>query len=771
MKLIHLKLFFKHLVKNKLYSGITIGGFAVALMFVFLLSIYIKQELSVDEFHEKKNRLFVLVSDHGGIAPPVGERLKNSYPEIEAYTRLHADVSVLFGENDMKIKCKYLLADSAFFSMFSFDLIEGDRKQVLRTGNSIVLSESYVKKHFSNESPIGKSLKIGFRGDFIVTGIMKDFPVNTHFKKVDAIINFDGLEDIWGANGLLATYSNSSFGLYLLTKPNTNLSSKLGEIVEDFKKDYWIFKRGYATKLFLEPLSTIYFKAPSNGYVKSNNITFIRVLSAIVLLILFLSVLNYINLTVAQTNEKYKTSAIKQVLGNSKKQLIVQYLSESVIICLMASVLGFLLSLSAKPVFNKLLNTDLNYIIHFNTTLIVLSILVVFLIGIIAGIIPALLVARLNPVEAVKGLSRSKANLSYRNMLIGFQFTIAICLLICTSIIIKQTNFLSEFRPGFDKENILNIVNEISSDKRDVFKEQLKKIPGVEDVCYTAGSPLDGGNNDSFDYNGRPMSFQDFRVDTIFFSFFNIPYTKTGAAYSKDAIWLNEIATLECELGELPTSFKRYGNELPVYGIVKKLHFNSLHEKIGPLIIRQLHPNAYAWDIFVKVNSNNVLTTVSSIKSEYENITNGMPIDCQFIDQKMNDWYTKEAKLKKIVGYFTILSILMAALGMLAIVSYYVKNNIKAIGIRKVNGARIREILAMLNLNFIQVVVISFIVASPIAWYAMGKWLETYAYKTEISWWIFILVGAATMIIALITVSMQSWRVASKNPVESLRYE
>ena len=313
--------------------------------------------------------------------------------------------------------------------------------------------------------------------------------------------------------------------------------------------------------------------------------------------------------------------------------------------------------------------------------------------------------------------------------------------------------------------------NSIDANRKGAFLDVLKSIPGVAEVSYSRGTPIDGGNNNSYEYNGKPVSFQIFNVDSAFMKMMNMQITPTGVAYSQNGVWINQAAVDMLELGKNPVSFKFHDNEVPILGIIDNFNFRPLYQQIGPLMIRSL-PNEYTpWSITLKLTGNDLKTTVEQIKKAQAKFTGGVPIESGFYSDTMNQWYSKEVKRAKLIGAFTLLAIIISSMGIFAMSLYYVQQKIKEIGIRKVNGAKVSEVLIMLNRDFVKWVAVAFVIATPIAYFAMNKWLENFAYKTELSWWIFTLAGLLALGIALLTVSWQSWRAAARNPVEALRYE
>ena len=740
-------------------------------MFVLLLSIYIKQELSVDRFHKNKDRIYRLYREGGStFAPSIGEYIKSRLPEVESYTRIKDMSGNAIFPGNQKIILNYLLADSTFFSMFSFGLKEGTPGEVLKTKDRAVLSGSFANRMFGDEDPVGKSFELNNKL-FIISGIIPDMPQNTHFKKFDAVITFDMLAEFWNYPELLTSFSNSSFALYFLAKENSDLPSKAPLILGDFKKDYWLYQQDRIKELRFEPLSEVYFSDSGGPAIRNNSKNAVFMFGGIALLILVIAIINYINLTVAQGGNRGKEIAIQKLMGGAKNALILQRITESVVLSLTGAVVAIWLAFIAEPFFNNQMDTVLNLKDQINGTFILPAFIIIVLIGIISGIIPALAATRFDPVGFVKGSYTFKTRTLYSKIFIAFQYTVAIILLVSTLTIIRQSEFMKNYDMGFNKENLFWMDYMIEPTRRAAFRDELKSIPGVEEVSYCRGMPIDGGNNQSFTYNDKPVSFQEFYGDSLYLEVFGIRVKETGNAYSKDGVWINRTAVKLLELDENPTSFRFYNTMLPILGIVEDYNFRSLHQQVGAAIIRQLDENYAPWSIVVKISGSNIIETVRRIKEKQASFAGGLPMESGFIDSSIDQWYAREVKRSKLIGAFTLLSIIISSMGIFAMSLYYIQQKVKEIGIRKVNGAKVREVIAMLNSDFIKWVTISFIIACPVAWYAMHKWLENFAYKTTLTWWIFALAGGATLAVALLTVSWQSWRAATRNPVEALRYE
>ncbi len=569
MKFININLIIKHIKKSKLYTTITIAGFAISLMFIILLSNYINHEYAVDQFHENKDNIYRLYREGGNcvFAYKVGVDLQNMFPEIESFTAVFEQTNIIKWKNK-QIQFNHLLVDSSFFTMFSFKLFRGNKTEVLKNKNSIVISKSFAQKMFQDQSVLGEKV-VFYDKEFIVTGIMEDFPDNTHFKKPDAIINFPVLADIWQYPELLTTYNNNSFGIYFLVNKNADIQSKTPQVLDFLKRNHWMYKQERVKTVSFEPLTDIYFSDAEMPGVKRNSKTLLSVLTAIVAFILILAIINYTNLTMAQSAARGKEMAVRKIMGSSKIQIIWYSISESVFLIFIAAIIAVLLCPLAQPVFNNLLETNMDVTKYFPLTSLGFILLIIIGVGIISGLFPALVITGFNPVNVIKGTFKvNKSNL-YSKALVSFQYIVVIVLLMCSWLISKQTNFMQNKDMGFNKENIIWFHNYIEAKHRDAFRNELKKIAGIKDVSFLRWNPLEGGQNQSFVHEGKPVSFQQFHFDSAFIKMMDINIIPTGVAYSKKGVYLNETAIKNLELGNKPKDFKYYDQTLPILGIAE----------------------------------------------------------------------------------------------------------------------------------------------------------------------------------------------------------
>ncbi|MEC7263812.1 MAG: FtsX-like permease family protein, partial [Bacteroidota bacterium] len=421
-----------------------------------------------------------------------------------------------------------------------------------------------------------------------------------------------------------------------MAKPNTDLPAKAPQILENFKKNFWLYKDGIAKTVEFTPLKELYFSNKVGNGTKSNSKTMVMVLSVIVFIILLLAVGNYINLTIAQATFRGKEVAVKKLLGGSKKQLIRQLVTESFVLCFAAVLLAFLLAKLLEPTLNSLLETNLNLNQALTLTNIVVALGALLLIGFISGIVPAWKISGFKPIEVVKGELRTKAKSVYAKAFITFQYTVAISLLACSWIILKQTDYLRNKDLGFNKDNIVHLQYLGGTNQKKAIKDELLKIPGVKDASITWQSPLSGGSNQTFNYEGKSVSFQEFAVDSAFYDVFDIKVVPTDVAYSPNGVVLNEAALKTLGITDNPISFKMEDHEVPILGVVKDFNFKQLRDNIGPLMMRQQTPDFFADDIFLKVDGKGIVNTINQIKSTYAGIIGNVEFDVQFVDETID---------------------------------------------------------------------------------------------------------------------------------------
>ncbi|MBK5720943.1 ABC transporter permease [Dysgonomonas sp. Marseille-P4677] len=771
----NLRTYFKFLSKNKLYSFVSIFGFSISLMFVILLSLYARQEMSVDNFHEKKDRIYLMTHEYtASFGNPVAQFVKDKCPEVEAYVRILSRSVAVGKKGSDKFRSTALFADSTFFNIFSFRLIEGNSSQVLASQQSIVVTPSFAKKVFGSDNPIGKTTTID-EHDYTVTGIMEEIPQNSQIPQCDFILPYSNIIYYWGGSWILDSSDNFGFTMYFLEKEGTKLSDKIPMLLGLFKENFWYYKNGFTDKLEFIPLEDVYFtlKGSWSLDIKTNSKNLIKIYIGIAVLILIIATLNYINMTVAQSGFRGKEAAIKKLLGSSKKSIVLQLLGESLFMTLITFGIGLILAFLSEPFFNNVLTTKLELAQQFTLPIISLFFLLILLITFIAGLIPALVISGFSPLEVVKGTFSKKVKTTYSKSLIIFQYIVAIALLICSFFIWQQSNFLVNHEMGYNQDRILIINNVLDTTQTIGFKNKLLSIAGIEKVSYACGTPIDGGNNMSFEKDGQQYSFQELIVDSDFFSIFGVTIEETGIPATDKTFWINRNAfnspltnknDMTIDLG--------HNNIVSIAGILNDMHFRSLYQNVEYYRIRKLTNNIFPWHIVIKIEDNSDMFAIANrIQEEYSKYNGGEITDASFVNNTIQKWYEREQKLSLILTAFTLLTIIICIMGVFAMSMYMIKQKEKEIGIRKVNGATEMEILLMLNRSSMVRVLIAFVIANPIAYYAISKWLQDFSYRIDINWWTFALAGIIIALLTLISVSYMTWKAATANPITILKNE
>lgn len=793
MKWADLKVFVRSLLRNKLYSAITIFGFSIALSFVILLSVYIRQELAVDGFQENRERVFRLANEKGyGTSGPVGPMLREKFPEVEAFSRFMSTEGVGQVSTKEPFRFTYAFVDPAFFTIFSFPLVEGLPDEVLRERLSMVVSRSLSRKLFGNESPLGKEITVSGNVKAVVTGVMEDIPDDTHFAGFDAAVNIAGLSDYWGFENVLEQWGISTFQLYLMGTQGSDLTSLTGQILAEFKANYPLYQKENAPKkLVVEPLEEIYFSPyPNSG--RHNSRMLVGVLVAIVCVILLLAVINYINLSVAQGGFRAKEMSVKKLLGSSRRQLFGQFIAESVILCMAAAVVACFMSGLLEPIFNQLMNTHIRIIDFFSPVMVIRGLGVIVLIGVVSGLVPAMLITRFSAVEVVKGSFRKRTKGVYSKVLICFQYTVAILLTICTLVLVKQTHYMRTYDLGFNKENIARFSYVLDAEKKETLRNEVLKLAGVKEVAFVTGDPVDGGNNYTFQNEERTLSFQSMTVDSSFFRMLELKVTPTGgtevegrtylhwsmkngkttsAELREQSVWLNEEAVRQLDVGDLPKEFKVNGRMQQVRGVVNNFHIRELSQRMDPVMIQLIQKPETPWTMLVQLQGENQGATFHAVEQAYKELSGGVPFDSGFMDTEIAAWYDRTERISAMIGNLCLLAVILSAMGILAMATYFIQQRVKEIGIRRVNGATVREVLEMLMNGFMKWIVVAFVIACPLGYYAMERWLSDFAYRTSIDWWVFVVSGGLALLVAGMMICWQSWRAATANPVEALKSE
>jgi putative ABC transport system permease protein len=768
-------------------------GLAVGMAACFLIFLYITFETSYDNFHSKEDRIYRVVSDvktptetinTGLTTSPVAINMKRDFPEVEDAVRL-TKIAMLVRKGEVKFEeQKSVLADSTLFNVFDFPLIKGDKNSALKGPMSIVLSETTAKKYFGNTNPMGQQVQL--TGDAInatVTGVMKDLPKNSQIE-AEMFISLSS-KQVFPYNMSDSEWTNHNHYTYLLLKPNANakaLEAKF-DAFQEFHHGADAKRLQMQDYLSLEPLGNVYLKSKRDGFV-TGNINNVYIFSAIAVFILLIACVNFINLTTARSAERAKEVGIRKVVGALRFQLARQFISESIVICFIAFLLSVALAWIALPLFNQLAGKEISNSIFSNPFHVISLFLLSFFIGLMAGFYPSLVLSSFKPVSVLKGrFSTGTRGLILRKSLVVFQFTISIILIAGTIIVYRQLNYMRSQSLGFSKEHTV-VINTNSDKNKDAFKQSLSAIPGVISSTLSSHIPGGGSNGAYSQLENKNGEMQKSNVDLYFVDFNYIRQydlkLAAGRGFSKDfptdstqAMVINEAASkilgYNTPQEAIGRRFEQWGKKGQIIGVLKNFHYKSLQQDMSPLVMRY-----EPWGlplVSIKLSSNNLPATLKAIGSKWNEAIPNRPFDYYFLDEFFDRQYRAEDHFGNLFFNFAVLAIFISCLGLLGLSSYSTMQRTKEIGIRKVLGANVAGIVNLLSIDFIKLMLIALVIAAPIAWFGMNKWLQEFAYRIGISWWVFLMAGITAIFIALVTISFQAIKAAIANPVKSLRTE
>ena len=787
---------FRYLWSHKVFSGINLIGLATGLCVSFFAILYVHFELSYDNYNKDADRIYRLVTDvetsagtnYESTSAPMAPAITAAFPEVQAATRVFLDYLIVQKDQDNYGEESIAYADSSLFSVFTLPLVRGNIATIFNVPFNIVLSETAAKKYFGKEDSIGKTLLIDGENPATVTGIMKDMPNNSHFR-VDIFLSMSTLLKEF-APGMNTNWNKFGFYTYLLLPENYN-SSKLSAKFPDFIKNN-MDESQVKYSLALESLKDVYLKGKSRGNRTgssvSGNINNVYIFSLIALFVLFIACFNFINLTTAFSLQRAKEIGVRKVLGASKKQLIFQFIFDAVLLCIIAFVSALILCILLLPVVNQLSAKVITTTVLEPIRYIGLLFLIAISIGLLSGVYPAFFLSRFQPVSSLKGkfISGTKG-LLLRKVLIVAQFSISIILIVATIVVYTQLHYMQNHDLGFKKDHQLVIDFHFDDEiinHSEVVKQQLMSLPGISMASMSSAIP--GRFNHTFptEIEGPKKGMEEFRsdsyfVDDDFLSQYQIQliagraFSKNVSSDTKNAMIINEAALKSLGYNDpslvIGKRFTQRGNSGTIIGVIKDFHFHSFTEEVRPLTFI-VAPGFFTF-LTLDISSKNLQGTMKSLESKWKELAPGMPMIYFFADDAYNAQYKSEAQFGKLFMWLAIAAILLSCLGLLGLSAFSTVQRTKEIGIRKVLGSSVSAIVKLLTKDFLKIILVAFVIGVPIAWFGMNKWLQEFAYRVNISWWIFALAGISVMFIAFLTISFQAIKAAVANPVESLRTE
>lgn len=804
----YLKIAWRTLLKQRGFTFINVFGLAVGLACCMLIMLYVLHELSYDRYNEKADRIYRVNSEilfggnnmHFAVSPdPMGPTLKKDYPQVEQFVRLHQRGTWLVrkaGESTNLRESDITFADSTLFDVFTLPLISGDPKTALREPNTVVISESAAKRHFGDQNPMGQSLVFDNNRTFKVSGVMRDMPKNAHFQS-NFFITMLNDDYPWGQ------WLSNNHHTYILLKPGSNpetFAKNLDAVVKKYVGPQAMQmlnlsldefrKAGNHIYFWLMPLTKIHLHSRQQIELAPNgDIQYVYIFSAVALFILLIACINFMNLATARSANRAKEVGVRKVMGSERQQLIGQFMTESILTTTLAMLLAVFIVGLTLPAFNSIAakELDINQLVspYYLPVLIALPVIV----GLLAGSYPALFLSSFQPIKVLKG----KINVSFRSAglrsgLVVFQFMMSVILIVGTIIVYRQITFIQTKNVGFNRDHVLTVNDVYAIGKQaETFRQEVLRLPGVVtgSVSGYLPTPSSRGDNTFFaegqvDMN-KGVSMQNWPVDYNYIKTMGMQLVQ-GRDFSKEfgadssGIIINESALkilgLKDPIGKRIWTFDdpqlKNRKMYTIIGIVKNFHFESLRQNIGGLSMI-LGPNSGAASF--RISSNNLPALIKQIEAKWKQVAPGQPFSYQFMDQSFDGMYRAEQRVGTIALTFAVLAVLIACLGLFGLAAFMAEQRTKEIGVRKVLGASVGSIVTLLSKDFLKLVAISILIASPIAWYAMNQWLNDFAYKIDIEWWMFAMAGLVAVGIALLTVSFQSVKAALTNPVKSLRSE
>ena len=795
----YLKIAIRQLWRNRLYSLLNSGGLALGIACCLLIGLYVSDEQNYDRFHTNYDHIYRVVEKQKqadglfevAVTPgPLAPALAKDFPEIAQTTRVGQWSGLLTQGQQAVEAAQMLIVDPAFFNLFSFPLVSGNPGTVFRAPNEVIFSEAMAGRFFganwSRRNVVGQLIQLNTQQTLKLVGIARNPPTHSHIQ-FDVLLPFKWLEknDEWSLK-----WNSNSYHTYVQLQADP--SGTPVDAVAFGKKIKGQLKRydgGNETQLLVQPLSAIYLHSAfafGTDFGKRSDIAYVRIFVTVGLIVLLIAIINFINLATARASGRVKEVGVRKTVGAQRSSLVGQFLGEALLTTGLAVVAALLLAEALLPLFNDIAGKTLQIPYQLPLFWAMMAGLTA-VVSLLTGLYPAFFLSSFRPALVLKGVFNVKAGRSFRQSLVVGQFALSIAMAIGTVIIYRQLAFMQNTRLGFDKSQLLHVA--LKGDLRAKamqFKNQVAQLPGVAGASVTTSNLVDMMNGTGVEWEGQKPKDEflmtHMNVDADFMATTGMSLVagrnfsariQSDTSGKQGAYLINETAakrmgwTAATALGK---RIKYWGMEGNVVGVLKDFHFRPLRVTIEPFICR-FRPRDYYFTLLVKIRPGSVSRTLSDIASVYKTIGPANPISYGFVDQDLDAQYRAEQRTGRIILYFSILTILISCLGLFGLAAFTAEQRTKEIGVRKVLGASVASIVTLLSKDFLRLVLIAMVIASPIAWYAMNRWLADFAYKIAIEWWMFGLAGLLAVAIALLTVSFQSMKAALMNPVKSLRSE
>lgn len=768
--------FWNFLKKNKLYAAINLTGLTVSMAFVLLLATYVQRQLSTDAFQEDADRIF-LVGNEDNINSGywLNRHLKSNFPEIEYGCAISSGGYLEFTHDGKSIVAENsLFADSSFFDIFSYQIVAGSKDAWHGTTDKCMVSEKFARKNFADKDPIGIVLVADENTQYTICGVYKDFG-NSIIETPDLMLHAELLP----ANNNNHNERMSNAGAvttFLKAHKGVDLQAKHDEILNWCKENYWIYKAEY-NELRLIPLRDVYFLQSgtnnSQGDILLGNRNLVMILLAMCFLLLAFAVLNYINMTTALTGFRAKEMATRRLVGADIRNIFLKIIGESTLVCCISMILAVLLAEALAPKASQILNYKVGIFDAISpiSTLIVLGFIAIL--GIVAGIVPALIILKVHPIEIVRGTLRHKTKTTYSRIIIVVQNVVAICMIVGAITMNLQINHLISADLGYNTKDIMVIYNGYGRySKLQPLLDRLRSEPYVESIGLSSGLPLFFHNRNLQKITeDKWFSYDEIRGDETFFEILGLRKKQDNNA--ERGVWLNEQAFKDLEIDESCTQYSLLQSEnQTIAGIYYDFKTNSILENQNSALIyhTKYTDESWPWTIVLKTTGDNI-AALKQVEAICKELHPNAEFSAKYYEDRIKDDFEDESRVLKITSIFTLLSMIVAAMGLFAMSAYYMRQEIRSVSVKKVFGAEVSGVLSELVLAFMKMVGIAFVIAVPLAYYIMSSWLQTYTHRIGLHWWIFAVAGLSVAAIAAISVLYQSIRTARTNPALALKKE
>ena len=776
-----MKSFWNFLKKNKLYGAVNLVGLTVSMAFVLLLAVYVQRQLSTDSFQENADRIYLIANDNNvSMAYWLDKHLKNNFPEIEKSCCVAMmSQSVRYTISGESVYGSTMSADSTFFEMFSYDLVAGNKSDWSISWDRCMVSRAFAAAHFGDKDPIGQILTMKNvdgpeDASLTICGVYEDFG-NSILEAPDVLVRGEMMPKTNSAHD--EHMNNAAGGIcFVMTYPGADLYAKQAEMLDWLEKNFWVYMSNH-DQVRIIPLRDVYFLKDGNydftGTVHFGNRDFVNLLLAMCLLLLAFAVLNYINMTTALAGFRAKEMATRRLVGADKRGIFLKVITESTVICGISMLLAILLAEALSPSASRMLEYPVSVFKAVTPGNVALVIGFILALGVIAGIVPALLIQQAQPIEIVRGTLRMKTKTVYSKVIIILQNIVTVVMLVCAFTMWLQIRHMVSADLGYNTKDILVVNNEFdqTAGLRPLL-DRLRAESCVEEVGLGNGIPLEGTNNVTMAVeNDNWVSFQQIVGDDAYFRILGL---KVKQDNHQRAWWLNEYAFKQIGIDESVTEFVSEGNgSIPIGGVYYDFKIRPLESAQSAAMIYnwgESPDDNFPWVLLVKTTGDHG-TARKRVESAVAEVFPDRLFEAEYIEDIIEKGFADESRVLKIVLIFTLLSILVSALGLFAMSSYYMQQEIRSVSVKKVFGADYEGVLRQLILSFMKMVGIAFVIGVPVAWFIMNRWLSGYGHRITLHWWIFVLAGLVVAFIAAISVLYQSVKTAKTNPAEALKKE